>query len=142
MSQAKNNDKVAVHYTGKLDDGTVFDTSANKDPLEFTLGAGQVIPGFENGIIGMAEGETKTVKIAPAEAYGDVRQDLIISVKKDEIPADINVEVGQHLQINQPNGQAIPVKVTAATDTEVTLDANHPLAGQTLTFDIELVKIA
>ena len=139
MSQAKANDKVAVHYTGKLDDGSVFDSSEGKTPLEFTIGAGQVIAGFENGIIGMAVGETKTVKIAPNDGYGDVRQDLIISVKKEEIPADLNVEVGQQLQINQPN---IPVKVTAASDTEVTLDANHPLAGKTLTFEVELVKIA
>ena len=141
MSQVKANDKVSVHYTGKLDDGTVFDTSANKAPLEFTIGAGQVIPGFENGIIGMTVGETKTVRLEPNDAYGETRQDLIVSVKKEEIPADIDVKVGQQLQINRPDGQAIPVLVADVTDTEVTLDANHPLAGKPLTFDIELVKI-
>jgi peptidylprolyl isomerase len=141
MSQVKANDKVSVHYTGKLDDGTVFDSSADKAPLEFTIGAGQVIPGFESGIIGMTVGETKTIKLEPNDAYGDKRPDLIVSVKKAEIPPDIDVQVGQQLQINRPDGQAIPVLVAEITDTEVTLDANHPLAGKTLTFDIELVKI-
>jgi peptidylprolyl isomerase len=142
MSQVKANDKVSVHYTGKLDDGTVFDSSADKEPLEFTIGAGQVIPGFENGVLGMTVGETKTIKLEPNDAYGDTRQDLIVSVKKEEIPSDIDVKVGQQLQINRPDGQAIPVLVAEVTDSEITLDANHPLAGKTLTFDIELLEIA
>lgn len=142
MSQAKTNDKVTVHYTGKLDDGTVFDTSRDRDPLEFTIGAGQVIPGFENGVIGMAEGDNKSVTLKPQDAYGNVRDDLIIEVKKSDIPANIEVAVGQQLQINRPDGQTIPVNVSAVTDEKVTLDANHPLAGKNLTFEIELVKIS
>jgi peptidylprolyl isomerase len=142
MSQAKTNDKVTVHYTGKLDDGTVFDTSKDRDPLEFTIGAGQVISGFENGVIGMAEGDNKSVTLKPQDGYGNVRDDLIIEVNKSDIPANIEVAVGQQLQINRPDGQTIPVTVAAVSDEKVTLDANHPLAGKNLTFDIELVKIS
>lgn len=142
MSQAKTKDKVTVHYTGKLDDGTVFDTSRDRQPLEFTIGAGQVIPGFENSVVGMAEGDNKSVTVQPQEAYGNVRDDLIIDVNKSDIPANLEVKVGQQLQINRPDGQTIPVLVSNVTDDKVTLDANHPLAGKTLTFEIELVKIS
>jgi len=142
MSQAKTNDKVTVHYTGKLDDGTVFDSSQGRDPLEFTIGTGQVIPGFENGVVGMEEGESKTITLEPDDAYGQVRDDLIVEVNKTDIPNDIDVEVGQQLQINRPDGRVIPVLISAINDDKVTLDANHPLAGKTLTFDVELVKIS
>jgi peptidylprolyl isomerase len=142
LSQAKTNDKVAVHYTGKLDDGTVFDSSQGRDPLEFTIGSGQVIPGFEDGVVGMEEGQSKTITLKPDDAYGQVRDDLIVEVNKTDIPKDIDVEVGQQLQINRPDGRVIPVLISAIIDDKVTLDANHPLAGKTLTFDVELVKIS
>lgn len=142
MSQAKANDKVSVHYTGKLDDGTVFDSSHDRGPLHFTIGAGQVISGFENGVIGMAEGDTRTVSIKPDDAYGEIREDLIIEINKTDIPQNINIKVGQQLQINRPEGRAIPVLVSDVSDDTITLDANHPLAGKTLTFDIEMVKIS
>ena len=139
MSQAKEKDKVKVHYTGKLDDGTVFDSSIDREPLEFQVGENQVIPGFDRGVIGMKIGESKTLTIPPEDAYGPVRDDMIVEVKKDKIPEDIDTAVGAKLQIQQPNGQPVPVTVTGATDDTVTLDANHPLAGKTLIFDVELV---
>ncbi len=141
MSQAKQNDKVKVHYTGTLDDGTVFDSSRDRDPFEFTIGAGQVIPGFETGLVGMAIGDTKTVKIEPEDAYGKVREDLILEINKSEIPADIEPQVGQQLQINQSDGKVIPVTISNVTDDKITLDANHPLAGKALSFEIELLEI-
>ncbi len=142
MTQAKAGDNVKVHYTGKLDDGTVFDSSAEREPLEFSLGSGNVIPGFEEAIVGMAPGESKTATIPPEQAYGPRRDELAIAVEKEQIPTDLAVEVGQQLQISQNNGQVIPVIVTDVSDSQVTLDANHPLAGQQLTFDIELVEVS
>ncbi len=142
MTQAKSGDNVKVHYTGKLDDGTVFDSSAEREPLEFSLGSGNVIPGFEEAIVGMAPGESKTTKIPPEQAYGPQREELVITVEKEQIPTDLSVEVGQQLQISQNNGQVIPVIVTDVSDSKVTLDANHPLAGEQLTFDIELVEVS
>ncbi len=142
MTQAKAGDNVKVHYTGKLDDGTVFDSSAEREPLEFSLGSGNVIPGFEEAIVGMAPGESKTATIPPDQAYGPRRDELAIAVEKEQIPTDLAVEVGQQLQISQNNGQVIPVIVTDVSDSKVTLDANHPLAGQQLTFDIELVEVS
>ncbi|MGB3651481.1 MAG: peptidylprolyl isomerase [Rivularia sp. (in: cyanobacteria)] len=141
MTQAKSGDNVKVHYTGKLDDGTVFDSSAEREPLEFSLGSGNVIPGFEEAIVGMAPGESKTTKIPPEQAYGPQREELVITVEKEQIPTDLSVAVGQQLQISQNNGQVIPVIVTDVSDSKVTLDANHPLAGEQLTFDIELVEV-
>lgn len=142
MSQAKKDDKVKVHYTGSLEDGTVFDSSRERDPLEFTVGTGQVIPGFENGIIGMTIGDTKTVLIDVDNAYGQVRDDLIIEVEKDDIPADIKPEKGQQLQINQAEGKVIPVTIIDVKEDKIILDANHPLAGKSLTFEIELLEIS
>ncbi len=141
MTQAKAGDNVKVHYTGKLDDGTVFDSSAEREPLQFSLGSGNVIPGFEEAIVGMAPGESKTATIPPDQAYGPQREELVITVEKEQIPTDLSVEIGQQLQISQNNGQVIPVIVTDVSDSKVTLDANHPLAGQQLTFDIELVEV-
>ncbi|MGB6299648.1 MAG: peptidylprolyl isomerase [Rivularia sp. (in: cyanobacteria)] len=141
MTQAKAGDNVKVHYTGKLDDGTVFDSSVEREPLEFSLGSGNVIPGFEEAIVGMAPGESKTTQIPPDQAYGPTREELVITVEKEQIPTDLSVEVGQQLQISQNNGQVIPVIVTDVSDSKVTLDANHPLAGQQLTFDIQLVEV-
>ncbi|MGJ5676593.1 MAG: FKBP-type peptidyl-prolyl cis-trans isomerase [Nostochopsis sp.] len=141
MGQAKLGDTVKVHYTGKLDDGTVFDSSAERDPLQFSIGEGLVIPGFEQAVVGMAPGESKRTNIPADEAYGPYRPELVMVVEKERIPTDVSVEVGQMLQISQSNGQAIPVVVTEISDSQITLDANHPLAGQELIFDIQLVQI-
>jgi peptidylprolyl isomerase len=141
MSEAKTGDKVKVHYTGKLADGTQFDTSANQEPLEFTVGAGEVIAGFEDAVVGMNPGDTKTATINADEAYGDYDEELILEVERDQFPPEITPEVGQRLQLHQADGEVFGAVVTAVGDQTVTLDANHPLAGQDLTFEIELVEI-
>jgi len=141
MAQAKQGDTVKVHYTGKLDDGTVFDSSADRDPLEFTIGEGGIIPGFENAVIGMNLGEAKTEVIPIEHAYGPYSEEMVVVVDRQQMPPDIMPEVGQQLQIQQPDGQILPVIITDVSMASVTLDANHPLAGETLTFDIELVEI-
>jgi len=141
MSQAKSGDAVKVHYTGKLTDGTVFDSSEGREPLAVELGAGQVIPGFEKGLMGMAVGETKTITIDPEEAYGQKREDLVVDVDKSNFPENIKPAIGERLQVKQPDGSVINVQITQIEGDKVTLDANHPLAGQTLVFDVELVEI-
>ncbi|HET8866295.1 MAG TPA: peptidylprolyl isomerase [Gracilimonas sp.] len=141
MSKVKDGDTVKVHYTGKLEDGSVFDTSESRDPLEITLGEGKLIPGFEKAVVGLAVGDTTTANIESAEAYGDRREDLELSIERDQLPEDIQPEVGMQLQLNQPNGQPVPVQITKVEDENITIDANHPLAGKDLTFDIELVEI-
>lgn len=141
MAEAKQGDDVKVHYTGRLEDGTVFDSSQDRDPLEFTLGEGQVIPGFEEAVQGMGEGESKTTTIAADEAYGPRRDDLILPVERDRFPEDVDPEVGQPLQMQTNDGQVVQVVVQEIKDGTVMLDANHPLAGQDLTFDIELVEL-
>lgn len=141
MAQAKTGDSVQVHYTGRLQDGTVFDTSREREPLQFVLGQGQVIPGFENAVVGLEPGQSTTAEIAPENGYGDRRDDLVLDVERDRLPDDMDPQVGQQLQLRQQNGQAIPVTVTGVNDSAVTIDANHPLAGQMLVFDIELVDI-
>jgi peptidylprolyl isomerase len=141
MAQAQSGDNVKVHYTGKLDDGTVFDSSEGREPLEFTLGAQQVIPGFENAIVGMSPGEDKTVVIPADEAYGPYRQEMILEVPPADFPDHIEPQVGDQLQLRQPNGSAVNVVVRDVTDISVTLDGNHPLAGQDLTFALNLVEI-
>ncbi len=140
MAQAKDGDSVKVHYTGKLEDGSEFDSSRERDPLEFTLGSGQVIPGFEKGILGMDIGENKTVTIPPEEAYGPRHPGWPRTVKKDQMPEGMPPTVGTFLQVQQPDGGVIQVVIAHVADDEVTLD-NHPLAGQSLFFDVELVKI-
>lgn len=142
MTQAKAGDKVAIHYTGTLADGSQFDSSEGRDPLRFTLGSGQIIAGLDAAITGMSQGEKKSVTIAAAEAYGDHRPEAVQAVPRAQIPAEIPLEVGGGLQVQTPDGQTIPVTVTSVTDEEVTLDANHPLAGKDLTFAVELVEIA
>ena len=142
MSKAKDGDTVKVHYTGTLKDGSVFDTSAEREPLEFKLGEGQLIPGFEKAVIGMEEGDSTTVDIPVEEAYGEAREDLIINVPKDQLPDDVEPEVGMQLQVNQQDGQPIPVRITEIKDDELVLDANHPLAGKDLSFEIELLEVA
>lgn len=144
MSTVKNGDTVKVHYTGKLNDGEVFDSSRSddRDPLEFTLGEGQLIPGFEKAVEGLEVGESTTVEIPTDEAYGERREDLELEVAKNELPDNVEPQVGMQLQMQQQeSGQAIPVQITKVEDDKVTLDANHPLAGKDLTFDIELLEI-
>lgn len=142
MAQAKKGDKVKVHYTGKLDDGTVFDSSVGRDPLEFTLGSGQIIPGFDTGVTGMNIGESKTVKIPSMEAYGPHYEEMVIVVGRNEFPQDVIPALGDQLQMRHESGQVMIVTVTEVNDENVTLDANHPLAGKDLTFDIELLEVA
>lgn len=140
MAKAQIGDTVRIHYTGRLDDGTVFDTSENRDAFRFTLGRGEVIPGFEKAVTGMEVGEKRTATIPPAEAYGERRDDLIIEVPRDRLPSDLQPEIGQRLTFHAGN-RAVPVVVTELSETTITIDANHPLAGKALTFDIELVQI-
>ena len=142
MSKVKEGDTVKVHYTGTLTDGTVFDTSEEREPLEFTLGQGQLIPGFEKAVVGMNVGDSTEVEIPSDDAYGESREDLVISVPKDQLPDDVEPQVGMQLQVNQQDGQPIPVRITDVGEENLTLDANHPLAGQDLKFEIELVEIA
>lgn len=142
MAVAKKGDTVKVHYTGTLDDGTTFDTSTNRDPLQFTIGSGQVIPGFEQAVIGMNAGESKTVNIPSDEAYGQYYAELVMAVDKNQLPDDLNPEVGQQLEVRRTDGKTIIVTVTEISASQVTLDANHPLAGKDLTFNILLVNIS
>lgn len=143
MATVSNGDKVRVNYTGKLEDGSVFDSSQGRAPLEFTLGARQVIPGFETAVEGLAVGESTTVNIPSDKAYGERRDDLEIDISKSELPADIEPKEGMQLQMKQQKtDEVIPVTITAVEEDKVTLDANHPLAGKTLIFEIELVEIA
>lgn len=141
MAEAKHEDTVRVHYTGRLSDGTVFDTSLDKEPLEFTLGAGQVIPGFEEAVVGMNPGESKTVEVPAELAYGPRREELMFWVDRSEVPPDLELEIGQRLVLRQAPDRSIWVTVIDLSESSVTLDANHPLAGQDLTFEIQLVDI-
>ncbi len=141
MVRAKNGDTVKVHYTGKLDDGSVFDTSSASEPLEFTIGQGQIIPGFEQAIIGMSPGESKTVKVSADKAYGQRREEMVLVIDREKFPKHLNPEVGQRLRIPQAGGRTAVVTVTDVSESSITLDGNHPLAGKDLTFDIELVEI-
>jgi len=142
MSQAKKGDSVKIHYTGTLADGTVFDSSAGRDPLGFTLGSGQVIAGFDEAVLGMAVGDKKTVTIPSHKAYGEKNEELVIEVPRSQVPPDLNPEVDQKLQMGGPNGELVVVTVVAVNDEVVVLDANPPLAGKDLTFALELVAIS
>jgi peptidylprolyl isomerase len=139
--QAKRGDTVHVHYRGTLDDGTEFDSSAGGDPIAFTIGSGEVIPGFENAVEGMTPGDRKTERFEPADAYGDRREELQFEVGRDQMPDGEEIEVGDMLQVGFPDGSNAAVTVTSVGADGVTLDANHPLAGKPLTFELELVKI-
>ncbi|RMG71787.1 MAG: peptidylprolyl isomerase [Nitrospirae bacterium] len=141
MAQAKSGDRVRVHYSGFLEDGTVFDSSLDRDPLEFTLGEGMVIKGFEDAVMGMNEGESKTISIPSEEAYGPYREDLVAVVERRMVPPDIDPKVGLVLQLRTPDGQVTDVVVTDVTDETITIDANHPLAGKDLIFEIKLMEI-
>lgn len=141
MAQAKQGDTVSIHYTGRLLDGTVFDSSEDRDPLQFTIGEGNLIPGFEDAVRGMEVGEEKTATVPAGEAYGEHRDDLVISVRQDQLPSDLEPETGQRLQMRTGDGPTFQVVVTEVAEDTVQVDANHPLAGHDLTFDIQLVEI-
>lgn len=164
MAQAKEGDKVVVDYCGTLDDGTIFDTSMDSDdecgcdceddvcddeecgcgesgPLEFVIGEGNLLPAFESTVIGMSVGETRTVKIPAAEAYGEHDEEMVITIPRSEFPEDLVPHVGMGLELTQEDGESVVVEVVEVGDEEVTLDANHPLAGQDLTFAITLKEI-
>lgn len=141
MTEAKAGDTVRIHYTGTLLDGTVFDSSDGRDPLEFEVGSGMIIPGLDSALPGMAVGEKKLVNVPCADAYGPINPAMQQSVPRDGIPDDIPLDVGTTLQMQTPDGQAMPVTIVNVTEEEVTLDANHPLAGKDLNFDIELVSV-
>ncbi len=142
MTQAKQGDTVKVHYTGQLEDGTVFDSSREREPLQFALGKGEVIPGFEQAVLGMKLGESKTATIPPDQAYGAHRPEIVVTIERGQFPTHLKPKVGEHLEIHQENGENLVVTVTDVAESSVTLDANHPLAGKALTFDIQLVEIA
>ena len=141
MSTIKDGDTVSVHYTGTLTSGEVFDSSIERDPLKFTLGKGQLIPGFEHAIMGLSVGEKATTNIPSLEAYGEHNPEMVIEVPMNQLPPELDAQVGMQLQLNQPDGQAIPVQITQIEGESVTIDANHPLAGKDLNFDIEVVEI-
>ena len=136
-----NKNNVSVHYTGKLVDGSVFDSSEGRDPLNFVVGEGNMIPGFENGVLGMGLNEKKTIEIPFDQAYGEVREDLFHDVSNDNLPEDLSPEIGMQLQSKSQDGSVLNVTIIKVNDKSVTIDANHPLAGKDLFFDIEVVKI-
>ena len=141
MSQAQYGDTVTVHYTGRLENGDVFANSQGDEPIEVTIGDGQYIPGFERGVVGMKVGETKTVTIPPEEAFGTRREELVVKVARSQFPERLVPAIGQQFQIRQEGGEPLEVTVSDLDDETVTLDANHPLAGYTLTFSIQLVEV-
>lgn len=140
LKQAKHGDTVRVNYTGKVSDGTQFDTSKGRDPLQFTVGEGKIISGFENAVVGMSPGDSKTVVVAAKDDYDPRREDLVVVVDRSDLPSDLDPKVGDRLEMRRSD-KSMPVHVTTTTDDTVTLDGNHPLAGEDLTFDIELVEI-
>lgn len=142
MREVRNGDKIKVHYRGTLDDGTVFDSSEGREPLEFEVGSGMVIPGFDKGVMGMTVGQKKTINIPVDEAYGPVQEEMYMEFPIDRFPADMKPEVGMSLNMTNGSGQAIPVVIAEVQEEAVILDANHPLAGEDLTFELELVDIS
>jgi peptidylprolyl isomerase len=141
LATAQQGDTVHVHYTGRLDDGTVFDSSQGREPVLFVLGKGEVIPGFEKAVEGLAIGEQTTVKIPPEEAYGPRSDELVLNVSHDVFPDDVTPAIGQRFEMSSTDGGRTPVVVTEVSDDSVQIDANHPLAGQHLNFELELMKI-
>ena len=142
MAQAKSGDTVKVHHTGTLEDGTVFDSSIpREEPLEFTIGDNKLIPAFEEAVVGMDIGDSKSIVVDGDNAYGPRNEEMIMAVDRSNIPEDLPLEVGSQLKISQDDGHSMIVMITAVTDDKVTLDANHPLAGKDLSFEIELVEI-
>lgn len=141
MTLAKQGDKVKVHYTGRLEDGTIFDSSLRRDPIEFTIGGRELIPGFEKAVVGMNPGQTKKIKIDSDQAFGPRRSDMVIVVSREKLPEDMEPALGEELQMEQPDGALIAARVAEVTPSAVTLDANHPLAGRDLSFDLQLIEI-
>ena len=141
MAQAENGKTVNVHYTGRFEDGTVFDSCSNSGPMQFVIGEGRLISGFEQAVVGMSPGESKSTTIPPEEAYGPHHEQMVKVIDRKQVPPDLKLEVGQQLEVPRPDGQKTMVMVTDVSESTVTLDANHPLAGKDLTFDIQLVEI-
>ena len=141
MKQAQKGDTVKVHFKGTLDDGTVFADSKGGDPVQFTIGEGALIPGFEEETVGMSEGEQKSIRLEADRAFGQKRDELVSTVPRSAIPENIDLAVGLQLQMNSSSGQPVQVVVTDVAEDEITIDANPPLAGHPLTFDIELVEL-
>ncbi len=141
MTKIKDGSNVKVHYTGKLVDGTVFDSSEGREPLAFTIGAGMMIPGFEKGVLDMALNEEKTINIKPEDAYGEIREDMVAEVPKSQLPADMKVEAGMDLMSQTPDGQQMVVKVVDVKEESIIVDANHALAGKELVFDLKVVEV-
>ena len=141
MQEAQVGDLVSVHYTGKLTNGEVFDSSRDRDPLKFTLGNKELLGGFEDGVVGMKPGETKSLTLNPEQAFGDRREDLVLKLPKTDFPQHITPSVGLQLKMGNANGANLTVVITEVGEDSVTLDGNHPLAGQTIVFDIELIEI-
>jgi len=141
MSQAKEGDKVKVNYSGSLEDGTVFGSSPEEEPVEFTIGQRNLLPSFEIAVIGMDEGETKTVSLSPEEAFGHPKEDLIFDVERTKLPADIDLKVGKVLRVGSDTGKNFDAAITNIDDKIVTLDGSHPLAGKVLNLEIQLVEI-
>ncbi len=141
MKTAQNGDTVRVHYTGTLKDGTIFDSSEGREPLEFTIGDGFLMPAFEQGVIGLAEGETKTISVAAEDAFGPRRDKLIGKIPRHQLPDDLIPEVGMQLQMMAPDEQPLIIRIIDVNDEDITVDANHELAGEDLEFHVELVKI-
>jgi FKBP-type peptidyl-prolyl cis-trans isomerase 2 len=141
MPQAKTGDTVRIHYTGKLNDGTVFDSSRQREPMELKLGGGQVIPGFERAVEGMAPGDSKRVQVTAADAYGHRQDAQVLEFRRSELPPNAPPKVGQRIELQTEGGQKVPAQITNVTEATFTVDANHPLAGKDLTFDLELVDI-
>ena len=141
MAEAKVGDTVKIHFTGKLQDETVIETSKDRDPLEFKIGDGNVIPGLEQGVIGMAAGDKKTIAISPEDAFGQPQEDLVVDIKKSELPKDVELAAGAYLNIESSNGKEFKAKVVEIKEDTVTLDANHPLAWVTINYDVELIEI-
>jgi len=141
MPKARAGDTVRVRYTGRLEHGVPFDSSRGEEALQFKIGEGRLIPGFEEAVIGMAPAETKTVRIPPEKGYGRYREDKVIALERKDLPEEIVPAIGMTLEFCSPDGQMVPVQITDLTETTVTLDANHPLADQNLIFEIELVEI-
>ena len=142
MPQAKIGDTVKVNYTGRLDNGSVFDTTENRKPLQFVLGKSRFLPGFQNAVLGMSPGESKCITVPVEEAFGARRQELVVNIDRSSFASDVEPRVGQHLQLTQQDDSHIDAVVAQVTDTVVTVDANHPLAGHPLSFEISLLEVA
>lgn len=142
MSTVKQGDKIKVHYTGKMEDGSIFDSSENREPLEFTVGSGMLIKGFDDGVVGMNTGETKTINIPAEEAYGAYNEEMVFDFDRSMAPQGAEPEIGEHVQLEGPNGEQMMATIIGKTEAAFIMDCNHPLAGKNLIFEIKLVEIA